>query len=219
MNYFVNEDLAEETGIHAGDGSMNVYKNNGSLYTVACHKDDDREYMDNVILPLIKKIYGKTPKPRNWSQGTYGFRICSKSIIEFKNQTLGLPLGKKDNIRIPEIIYNDKKLILPFLRGLFDTDGSVYIWSRANRRTQLYPRIYFSSISKILVWQVREALIKAGFRVSYCEIVSKKPNEQNVYRLALNGVEMTTKWVEEIGFHNPKNIKKLLSIGIKHKIL
>ncbi|MBN2053266.1 hypothetical protein JW756_07215 [Candidatus Woesearchaeota archaeon] len=72
INYSINEDLAEETGIHVGDGSMNIYQNNRYLYTAACHEIDDREYVNEVILPLIKKIYGKTPKPRNWSKGTYG---------------------------------------------------------------------------------------------------------------------------------------------------
>ncbi len=65
--YTLDEDLAEETGIHVGDGSMNVYVTNGACYTVACHRIDDRRYMDEFVLPLIKRIYGKTPKPRNWS--------------------------------------------------------------------------------------------------------------------------------------------------------
>jgi hypothetical protein len=219
VNYTITEDLAEETRIHVGDGSMNYYKNNGYCYTVACHETDDKEYVDDVILPLIKRIYGKTPKPRNWSKGTYGFRLCSKNIVEFKNQILGLPLERKENISVAESIYLDKKLMSAFLRELFDTDGSLYIWHRPNRKNQVYPRIYFSSISKNLVCGVREVLIKEGFRVSYCEIAPRKPNEQRLYRLALNGIEMVIKWANEIGFHNPKNTKKLAIMGIKNKIL
>jgi len=218
MDYAITEELAEETGIHVGDGSMNHYKI-GSCYTVACHREDDREYVDSIVLPLIKRIYGKTPKPRFWSKGTYGFRICSKSIIGFKNSILGLPLGKKNNIRIPEVFYNDKKLLPSFLRGLFDTDGSVYIWPREDRRTKRYPRIYFSSISKILVRQVRDILKQYGFRISYCEVMPKMLNNQKLYRLSINGNEMAKKWVDKIGFNNPKHAKKLEMIGIKRKIL
>lgn len=195
---------------------MNFYKNNGYCYTVACHKEDDREYVDDIILPLIKRIYGKTPKPRNWSQGTYGFRICSKSIVKFKNQTLGLPMGRKNNICLPEIIYNDKKLMLPFLRGLFDTDGSLCLWKRRNR---LYPRIYFSNISRELVQQVRAFLVKERFRVTYWETRYKSKRWNDLYRISINGTDMLTKWVDIIGFKNPKNIKKLNLLGVKHKIL
>ena len=129
--YVISEALAEEAGIHTGDGSMNVYPlPNGPYYTVACHHIEDKAYMDNIVLPLIRQIYGKTPKPRFWSQGTYGFRMRSWEIIQFKHQTLGFPLGKKERIRIPQIFRNDKKLMYAFLRGLFDTDGCVALWKR-----------------------------------------------------------------------------------------
>ena len=45
--YKINEDLAEETGIHIGDGSMNIY-NGVHAYTIACHHIDDRRYMDSI---------------------------------------------------------------------------------------------------------------------------------------------------------------------------
>ena len=73
VNYKIGCDLAEETGIHVGDGSINIYNGN-FCYTVACHKEDDKNYVDNYILPLIKRIYHKSPKARIWSKGTYGFR-------------------------------------------------------------------------------------------------------------------------------------------------
>ncbi len=41
FKYKINEDLAEETGIHAGDGSMNIYSGISS-YTLACHHIDDK---------------------------------------------------------------------------------------------------------------------------------------------------------------------------------
>jgi len=216
LKYELNEDLAEETGIHVGDGSINIYKGNHNFYTVACHWEDDKEYMDNFILPLIKRIYGKTPKPRYWSKGTYGFRICSIDIVKFKNSVLGLPLGKKKDISIPPVFKNDRKLVTSFLRGLFETDGSVTLWKTNNK---LYPRIYFSSISKKLVEEVKQILTEYGFRVTYWETQPRNVNWSRIYKLSINGEAMLIKWAEEIGFNNPKNIKKLGILGIKHKIL
>lgn len=214
--YEINDDLAEETGIHIGDGSMNNYRTNGPCYTVACHKYDDREYIDNFVLPLIKRIYGNEPKPRFWSIGTYGFRIRSKNIVEFKNEILGLPLGKKNEITIPQQIRRNKKLMKCFIRGLFDTDGSLTLWKTNNK---LYPRIYFSNTSKNLVKQVKDFLISEGFRVTYWKTIYNQENWLDSYRLSINGVNMTIKWKNEIGFNNPKNIKKLGILGIKNKIL
>lgn len=213
MTYLLNKDLAEETGIHIGDGSMNIYKG-GAFYTVACHKDEDREYVDYFILPLIKRIYGKEPKPRFWSQGTYGFRISSKEIINFKHTVLGLPLGKKTNISIPKVILKNNKLMKCFLRGLFDTDGSLTLWKTNNK---LYPRIYFSSVSKKLAEQVKEFLIKKGFRVTSWQTSYKNKNWNMSYRLSINGTKMLIKWMKEIGFNNPKHIKKLDILEIKPK--
>jgi archaeal flagellar protein FlaI len=217
MKYYkLNANLAEETGIHIGDGSMNIYKWRKHLYTVACHKIDDREYIDNYVLPLIKNIYNKTPKPRPWSQGTYGFRICSIDIIKFKNKFLGLPLGKKKDIRIPEKIKNNKKLMKYLIRGLFDTDGSVTIWRRKNG---LYPRIYFSNISEILVSEVRNYLLELGFKVTYWKTIPKQKNWNTAHKISINGYNMLYKWMKEIGFSNPKNIRKAKNLCLKKQIL
>jgi len=216
LKYIIDGDLAEETGIHVGDGSMNIYKGNKHYYTVACHHIDDKEYIDKTVLPLIKKVYGKTPKPRIWTKGAYGFRICSIDIIKFKNEILNLPLGKKKDISTPDAIRNNKKLMKRYIRGLFDTDGSLPLWKTNNK---LYPRIYFSNISKKLVEEIKEFLMNEGYRVTYWETDLSNRGWSKVYKISINGTNMLLKWIKEIGFSNPKNIKKLNILGIKNKIL
>lgn len=206
----INKELAEETGIHVGDGSMNIY-NAGAYYTVACHHEDDKEYMLKVVLPLIKKVYNKTPKPREWSKGTYGFRICSKELVKFKNEILGLPLGKKTNISIPKPIKENEDLMKSFLKGLFDTDGSLTLWRTNNK---LYPRIYFSNVSKKLVEQVKEFLTKQGFKATYWQTKYKQKNWNDSHRISINGEKMLVKWLREIGFNNQKHLRKLNKLEI-----
>jgi len=101
-----------------------------------------------------------------------------------------------------------------FIRGLFDTDGSLTLWKTNNR---LYPRIYFSSISKILVRQVRTFLKKEGFKVTYWQTQYQNNNWNISYRLSINGIKMLIKWIKEIGFSNPKHMKKVEMLGIKPK--
>ncbi|MDP7323384.1 MAG: LAGLIDADG family homing endonuclease [Candidatus Woesearchaeota archaeon] len=210
----INKYLAEETGIHVGDGSMNIYNNNQHLYTVACHKMEEKNYMDHYVLPLIKRIYKKEPKPRYWSQGSYGFRICSKDIITFKKEKLGLPLGKKINIEIPRIIKRNTNLMRHFLRGLFDTDGSLTLTAQNNT---IYPRIYFSNISKKLVKQVQEFLSNEGYKVQTWKITYDHKPWNDTYKLSVNSEIMLNKWVKEIGFSNTKHLIKLQKFNTLQK--
>ena len=119
--------LAEETGIHMGDGSMGLYRNNRiGLYSLAGHPIDDREYFENYLMKIYEALYGVKPNLRKWSRA-YGFQICSKELIEYKKK-LGLPCGPKSSLRIPSWIKKGNiDFQRKFLRGLFDTDGSVYL--------------------------------------------------------------------------------------------
>ena len=48
----ITEDLAEESGLHIGDGSMGLYNNGNYLmgvYSLRWHIKDDREHYDKFI--------------------------------------------------------------------------------------------------------------------------------------------------------------------------
>jgi len=204
MDYAMTEELAEETGVHIGDGSMNIYApSNGACYTVACHHIDDKEYMNSCILPLIKTVYGLTPKPRAWSKGTYGFRIHSLEVVTFKHEVLHLPLGKKIDIRIPGAILECPSLMCSCIRGIADTDGSLYMGLKNGK---LYPRIFITSTSEPLIVQIRDFLLLHGFRVQYWSHSQKQ--WRRIHKIAINGPSMLALWMRTIGFHNPKHLRK-----------
>ena len=201
----IDEDLAEDVGIHIGDGSMNFYSGIG-CYTVACHWIDDKEYIDSYVSKLIEKIYGIKPKLRIWSKGTYGFIIYSKDVVNFKSQVLNLPLGPKKNIKIPEIICKDERLLKSCLRGLIDTDGCLYLEKKYGK---LYPRIIFTNTSKPLVFQVKNCLEKFGFTVSLQVRNHDNKNWNITYILCTRGFNNLKLWMRLVGFSNPKNIMKI----------
>ena len=119
-------ELAEETGWHIGDGSMNFYNNKGyqkGIYQLRGHIKEDRNHYINVIKPIFRLLYGIEISLREMpSTRVYGFQIWSNKLVSFKSR-LGLPLGKKFNISIPKIFLNDNKLKIAIVRGIFDTDG------------------------------------------------------------------------------------------------
>ncbi len=212
MKFKLNEKLAEETGVHVGDGSMNIY-NRVYTYTLACHHIDDKKYMTNHIIPLYNEVYGIKPNLKPWSKGTIGFRIHNKEIVNFKHKILGLPLGKKDKVIIPKKICENVSLQKAFLRGFVSTDGSINTFL-ANK-TKIYPRIEMCNVSKELMLQINSILRNLGYKTSIWTINKNKPNWNEGLRLTINGYEMLKKWDKEIGFPNPKHQDKLGILGIK----
>jgi len=195
----ITPDLAEEIGIHIGDGSMNIYKKS-SMYSLEGHINDDREYFIKNIAPLFERVYNLKVRLRERKcAGVFGFQIGSKGLIAFK-QSIGLPLGYKDNIEIPKIILNSNKEIMSaFIRGLFDTDGGIYLEKKYGK---LYPRIQLVNKSHILMQQV-EKMLKEFFEFNLSSRI-----EDKYIRLIIRGNDNFLKWMKIIGTNNPKNVKK-----------
>lgn len=203
-------ELAEEVGLHLGDGSMNYYDGKG-FYQLRGHIEDDKDHYNGRIKYLYKKLFNIEIKPRNMpSTGVYGFQIWSDELIDYKSKILGLPLGKKLEFEVPLSIAKNSEFSKSFLRGFFDTDGCLYI---ENKRGKPYPRIEMASISGKFAKQLRELLPVLGFRVSLYEENREKKGWKNLYHLSIRGYSMTKKWFEEIGPQNPKHILKFKSLA------
>lgn len=119
----LGEKLSELLGVLAGDGHVSTIK-----YQVRMcgHKQLDREYISKHVFSLFKEVFGVTPfVSENNSSLVCG--INSKAVVFFLSSKFGVPLGKKKNrLRIPKDILTNRILLINYMRGLFDTDGSIY---------------------------------------------------------------------------------------------
>jgi len=205
----ITNELAEETGWHIGDGSMNFYKNKGKLkgiYQLRGHIEDDREHYVKVIKPVFKSIYNIELSLREMpSTRVYGFQIWSNKLVDFKLK-LGLPLGKKFDILIPKIFLENEELKISVIRGIFDTDGCIYL---EKKNKKLYPRVEITTISMKLAEQILNILRELGFRASiYSWDSVNHPNKKRVYKITTRGIEMFDKFISEICPKNLKHIRK-----------
>jgi len=203
----ITEDLAEETGWHIGDGSMNFYNNRGKskvVYQLRGHIEDDRPHYIERIKPIFDKLYRTNISLREMpSTRVYGFQIWNSELVKFK-QKLGLPLGKKFELSIPEVFLKDVTLVKATIRGIFDTDGSIYL---EKKNGKLYPRVYIKTISKNLSEQLFKIFSALGFMVTvFSQLDNKDFNRQRAYTINIRGVEMLHKFIKEI---QPKNSKHL----------
>jgi hypothetical protein len=117
--------LAEFVGIMMGDGGISKYQ-----ACITLHHIDDREYIDFVV-SMIKKLFHLTPSlyhlPHN---SVYNIVVSRIEMVRYLH-TLGLPIGNKvkQEIDIPDWIKKNKKFAIACVRGLMDTDGSVFTHS------------------------------------------------------------------------------------------
>ena len=92
------EELAEETGLHIGDRTMNFYYNGNGYkgsYAFRGHIVDDKEHYDKIIKRLYSEIYSLNLNLRKMpNDGVYGFQKWSNDLVNFKHKVLGLNLGK-----------------------------------------------------------------------------------------------------------------------------
>ncbi len=188
----ITEELAEEIGVHLGDGCLSKNKN---YFSVKTNKKEE-EYMINFLFPLYKKLYNLDLKLMRLPS-VIGFEIYSRALFDFKNKVLEIPYGNKvEKIEVPKVITEskNKEIYRAFIRGLFDTDGCVnIIKSKKN-----YPVITFTIKSEKIILQTKEMLIKLGF-IPYA----------GKWRIDINGNFMLNKWLKEIGSNNKKNLVKL----------
>jgi len=116
-------DLAEETGIHIGDGSMNKY-NKGFFYQLRGHIKDDREHYLTRISDLYENLFNLKINVRNMPDtGVLGFQIWSSVLVEFKHKILDLPLGKKINISIPKMFFTKRDFLISIIIFRFYSDS------------------------------------------------------------------------------------------------
>ena len=194
--------LAEEIGIHYGDGFLSNKKND---FRVKGHKYDEREYYDGHIKKLYKELYNLNLPLKEFSD-VYGFEIYSQGLKQFKTKVLGIQAGPKGSIKFPEILkINDVSILTSFLRGLFDTDGSIIFKDRKCRK-YFYPIISISIKSPYLKKEVINILKMLGLKPISYKNVAKDGIRYGVY---LNGYERFFKYMKLVGFNSPKHLKKV----------
>ena len=205
----ITPELAEETGWHIGDGSMNYYNNKGKLkgiYQLRRHMEDDRPHYIKRIKPIFKKLYDLEINLREMpSTRVFGFQIWNDDLIRFK-QELGLPLGKKFEISIPSIFFENNDLKISIIRGIFDTDGGIYL---EKKNKKLYPRMEIQTISFKLSGQILKLLSELNFRATrHSWLFNKDFRRNRAYVISIRGVEMFHKFIKEISPKNPKHQEK-----------
>ena len=212
----ITPDLAEVCGIHAGDGYMRLRGNKGEV-DISGHLEE-KDYYDKWVIPLFNKIFGFDIKGKNFSRGSYGF-VSYKKEIRDALIAFEFPSRKKSKIvKVPSQILESGNPVLyvRFLRGLFDTDGSLYFRksyagiNNFKKDYNHYPVVKLVSVSKFLIEGVIKMLLEMDIVFYYHSHDSNKLNEQRKHYISISGIDGLEKWIEVVGIKNSVKLSRYL---------
>jgi hypothetical protein len=204
-----SQELAEFVGVLLGDGYM---YNGTTKYIIGIVGDPirDKEYYF-YLQSLIKSLFNLKIAPKKIGRG---LRLIfqSKAIFKLLEKYFISYYGKEksENTRLPSLFDNDWNLLKCTIRGLIDTDGSIFSCHKPGIKN--YPSIEITTSSFILANQLKNKLDSHGFRVANIWSYKSKKSKRISYKVPLNGKNNLTLWIRDIGFSNPYTKRKALEI-------
>lgn len=210
------EELAEFCGAMMGDGWI---QSNGKSLFLAGNPSEDKDYYDKNIVPIVSHLIVPVKAGNFPYWGVYGIGIYKKDLVK-EVLSWGLLKGKKvDVVSIPSWIKSSSlKIKMAFLRGIFDTDGSIFAQKdytkysdSFNSRYHTKARIRITSISKKLIDELATILSSLNFRYT---IRSRDAgfrhhrNNNTSYYLEINSIKDVHRFFKQIKSKNPKHITK-----------
>lgn len=190
------KELAEFAGIVLGDGGISTRQ-----ITISLHHEDDKEYINFVTL-MIEKLFGVKPSVYHKQKHSIKNIVISRTeLIDFCTNELGLKIGNKvhQQVDIPSWIKRKRDFEKACVRGLIDTDGSVFAHKyKVNGKGYSYKKLQFTSLSKPLLLSVFNILKKNGLN----------PRMARAKEVWLDSKMSMNKYFEIIGSNNPKHLKR-----------
>lgn len=144
---------------------------------------------------------------KEFKKNTLMIHYSRTDIVLFKHK-IGLPLGPKNDIKIPKWIITNKDYSKACVGGIFATDGCL-IFQKKYRKYPYYPKLKITSKSGKLIKQIHNILNEYSIKSSIiCEKIRLPRRPNHIWNTYCYGVNNLRKFIEIIGFINPKHQKK-----------
>lgn len=195
-----NKQLAEFMGVLIGDGGVTKYQ-----VSIACNAKDDSEYVIYVA-SLVRQLFGM--EPSILQRKSLNCTLVVASSVKLVDYLKGLGIFEGDKLRqsldIPAWILRDRGLAIACLRGIFDTDGCVFLERhKIKSKYYSYPRLSFVSMSANL----RESIYKV---LADLEFTPKVRNNRSVNLEKLLDIQG---YFKVVGTSNPKHLDRWNRFG------
>ncbi len=197
----LDKKLAELVGVMLGDGSIYLNKECGAYQIrITLNINKERDYVEEHLVPIFKNLFDINCRVvERPDRGVICISVDSKELVDFF-ANIGLWHKGRKSSNVPSWIKNNKSFSAACLRGLIDTDGSIY---RLSRKDPDSKRISFKNANVKLLKDFRDMAIGLGFHPS-------KITHGNIFITRKKDI---VKYMDEIGFSNPKNSRKIKEIS------
>lgn len=187
--------LAELLGVFMGDGHLGEYQ----MYLVT-NSETDLEHAQ-FVQGLLESIFGLKASARKRKDSKAVIVTLSSKMACVYMHKIGMPYGNKliMSLQPPEWILSDARYKKAFLRGLIDTDGTVYEDRHfIKRKAYSSTCVAFTSASPVLLTFVEKTWRELGFSptISGRDVRLRRRNDVLGY-------------ATRVGFSNPKHARKI----------
>lgn len=187
--------LAEFVGIMLGDGGMSQRQ-----LTITLHHVDDQEYLQ-FVKGLIRHLFHVPISIyHDWEDSVNRLTVSRTELIKFCTK-IGLVVGNKiaKQVHIPSWILHNPQYRVACVRGLIDTDGSIFQHRyQVKGKWYSYTKMGFTSRSRPLLFSVQRILKNLKIR----SIITGK------YNVRIDAQQDLHLYFATVGSHNPKHLKK-----------
>ena len=185
--------LAEFCGILLGDGGMSERQ----VHITLCSYDEFEYAL--FVSALCEKLFGVRPTLTKLKKAAaYSLVVSRTNLVRWLGKSAGLGSGHKirRQISIPAWIMSREPFCIACLRGLVDTDGSVFTHKyRVGGKLYRYQKLSFASMSEPLRTDVARILVEVGMKA--------RVTQREVWVDSKEGV---ARYFSVVGSHNPKHL-------------
>lgn len=201
-----SEELAEFLGLLMGDGHVSDHQ--VSFYT---NLKTDYEYA-LFVKSIIKKLFNiSSSLKKRKKDNTVIIVSSSKKMVDFL-RAKGMPIGNKikNNLKAPKWIFKKLSYQKLFIRGLFDTDGCIFLDKhRVGRKTYKHLSWNLTSYAKGLINDIIAILERLGFSPTH------RDSQKSVY---LRKQDEIRRYFKEIRTNNVKHKNRFCIFTGKNKL-
>ncbi len=201
FNMPLTGELAYFLGLFIGDGFLNKYQRYYLIQFTGDKRFEKGYYLD-LISKLSRQLFNLVPVVREEKEGNgLRFNLYSKQLFNLITQRFDIPSGRKSRIvLIPkEILEAKPRIIKSCISGLYDAEGCVF-FDKRKAYLEPYPRVDLHMLNPLLIKQIFNLLRRFSIPCS---------TNKDFTRIFIYGNEAVRKFIKEIGFLNPKHLKKL----------
>nr|DAI57052.1 MAG TPA: endonuclease [Caudoviricetes sp.] len=194
--YFLNIDSSEKAywlGFIAADGCVSERENCGSVLSFNLNYRD-KEHLSKFLEAIKSSAVIKEHKGSGFGENTTIAHLEINSTAMVKDLKKYGIVPKKSLILKPPIEFINKKYYLPYIKGYFDGDGTIY--KSSNNFI-----IGFCGTAEMLNW------IKEQLNVDN-KLEKRKDDEKNSYSFRVGGTAKTLQILEKFYFSSKTSLKR-----------